>query len=89
MFFSAVNHSYDSNRTIKIISGIITMSAVNHIGYDSKRTIKIISGIITMTLSAVDHSYDSNRTSRISQPFDTNCDSQIRILNFQTFNKFF
>ena len=60
-------------------------SAVNHRGYDSKRTIKIISGIITMTLSAVDHSYDSNRTSRISQPFDTNSDSQIRILNFQHF----
>ena len=77
MIYSAVNHSYDSNRTIKIISGIITMiySAVNHSGYDFKRTIKIISGIITMTLSAVDHSYDSNRTSRISQPFDTNSDS--------------
>ena len=25
MIYSAVNHSYDSKRTIKIISGIITM----------------------------------------------------------------
>ena len=49
-----LNHHYDFYRTVKIISGIITMiySAVNH-SYDSDRTIKIIPGIITMIYSAV------------------------------------
>ena len=49
MVYSAVNHSYDSKRTIKIISGITTMiySSINH-SYDSNRTNKIISGIITV-----------------------------------------
>ena len=58
-----LNHHYDFYRTVKIISGIITMiySAVNH-SYDSDRRIKIIPGIITMTYSAVNDSYDSNRT---------------------------
>ena len=44
MVYSAVNHSYDSKTTIKIISGIKTMiySSINH-SYDSNRTNKIIS----------------------------------------------
>ena len=61
-----LNHHYDFYRTVKIISGIITMiySAVNH-SYDSDRTIKIIPGIITMIYSAVNDSYDSDRTIKI------------------------
>ena len=61
-----LNHHYDFYRTVKIISGIITMiySAVNH-SYDSARTIKIIPGIITMIYSAVNDSYDSDRTIKI------------------------
>ena len=49
MVYSAVNHRYDSKRTIKIISGIVTIiySSINH-SYDSNRTNKIISGIITV-----------------------------------------
>ena len=48
MVYSAVNHSYDSKRTIKITSGITTIySSINH-SYDSNRTNKIISGIITV-----------------------------------------
>ena len=44
MVYRAVNHSYDSKTTIKIISGIKTMiySSINH-RYDSSRTNKIIS----------------------------------------------
>ena len=49
MVYSAVNHSYDSKRTIEIISGTITIinSYINH-SYDSNRTKKIIPGIITV-----------------------------------------
>ena len=45
MVYSAVNHSYDSERTVKIISGTITIinSSINH-SYDSNRTNRIISG---------------------------------------------
>ena len=49
MIYSAVDHSYDSKRTVIIICGIITMiySSINHI-YDSNRTARIISGIIIL-----------------------------------------
>ena len=66
MIYCSINHSYYSNRTIKSISGIVTMihCSINH-SYDSNRTIKIVSGITTMIYCSINHSYDSNRTIKI------------------------